>query len=170
MALITERILTNNKISPYKQLDYYYNSGSEYEDKTGGWTSEGYTWDSGYTTIEPVKYSDYVAMIIPLASYRACIFGTTNLISFVGKNKVKVEIEVLQVTRYIGIAIKASKSNVEVSALAKYRSGAGELTVGNHVLELSVGSINVDAYLTVYGTGGGRAEGGSFKIKSIYFE
>ncbi len=167
MALLTDGLLTNKKISPFEQLYYYYNRGNEYGAKTGGWMPEGYT-NSSYTLIPPVKEVDCIILAVPNTSSRSSIIGTYDMIDFTKLSKIHVKIEMVDSVRDFGVVVKASKPNIYSSPLAQ--TNLQYAAEGFYTVTLNVSHVTQEAYLILLVSTGGSNEGGAVTIYEVWGE
>ena len=99
-----------------------YEYGDEFEDITGGWTTEGFTY-SGYT-MQPgnfTKGSDYLLLNAPGTSAYACVVGCKNAIDLSGYSFLEITYTNTSFTNNIGLVLSiATSKEVRADRVAQF--------------------------------------------------
>ena len=167
-GLLSEKAVSGNPV--YNPIAYLYNAGNSHVALTGGWSSSGYSFYSGYTVIAPVINPDHIALTTPNASYRVAMAGTANAIDLTPYTSIKALFEHVYVANHIlYLHVSLGKTNTEANSIGKAqanptKSGLIELTI-------DVTAINQSCYIdAAHSNGGFSTQGSTTKLLKVWLE
>lgn len=150
---------TSVKVMPEKSLYWY---GNECTDLTGGWTTDGYQFSSGWTG-SVTKENSYITLS---STNQYSIVGTTNKVNMDNVSKAYININVVSLgsasENWFTFGYAPDEKTGSPNGLTKKT----DLTTGNHILNFDATSGN--HYIETYMRGGGYSF--NYRVIRVWLE
>lgn len=126
-------------------IRYFYKAGDEYEDVTGGWTSDGYTYPGKTPTIA-TKYDDYFE--VNGAPNEFNVLGVDEPVNFDKLNTLYVDAEPTGTVSGVSIAVVVHNTKTAAGSSLAYLSCGSVLE--RSVFTIDISNITGDVYIMCF--------------------
>lgn len=158
----------------YPPLDYIYNLGNQYEDVTGGWTADGYTYSSDFDESEMlpafVDSANGIVFTVPESTNMVKCIGNKSAIDLTDKKYLYIKSNFSSVNGGVQINISGTKVAYHNS---ENRLALSQLTeTGEYIYKVDISAISGLCYIIFSAFRNGNNGGfyGTGVIESVWFE